>query len=222
MGCLESRRENLEENHLIACQKDLGYSKKSVFLVESTLKQYSTNGYLSYGHLQSFAKSLDIPIQNSQKNNRIEAFYNSIRSREFGYSLRDLLVIGLLLSNGKVSDKLSVLYEIYDENLQNELSLSDIKQVMLPNLIHHSVYSISLLVQDHKLSYMSLAKLKKYIKDLSSITSEAIVKISSLFEPNDLVSRKTFMETLSAIPNTNLTTAEGWRKYMLDTAKNLF
>ena len=128
MGCVQTKEICNEENNMILFEENLGYHLQVSTEVDSVFRKYSSNGYLNSAQFRRACNILGITSINTEESNKIEAFYQKLQNDKSLYPLKDLLVIGVLLSDGNARDKSRLLYEIYDEDNTGNLSFFCIKE----------------------------------------------------------------------------------------------
>ena len=161
MGCLNSKNplDNTEEESKIAVfETSLMFKKLSVVDIDRTFHRFSTNGIMSNSQISRAFDQLHLPFSN------FSSFYNKFLSRG-SYSMRRLICLGILLCNSPHEDKLKVLFQCYDDDLSNTLSISELNE-MLEDLTLISCEFIP----NYALSYYSNdSYLYNYIKHASEL-----------------------------------------------------
>lgn len=217
MGCAEAKELSREEQSIINAEQSLELHLQTCTKVDSVFRKYSTNGFINRQQLARISERLKIPIDNTISNTNILIFYEKLITENNLYPLKDLLVIGILLSEGSALEKSRLLYEIYDENMSNSLDIIDIKNNMFKDIIYHSVYSLSNLVSEEKIGVGLLNKTKKYVEELKSISAVSANKVASLFGVTQDISNDKFVDVFSKILEGSLTSSSGWRRFMAET-----
>ena len=217
MGCVEPKFLDNEEISLINAEEILGFQNRTSKEVDSTIRKYSSNGFLNQSQFSKISEILEINILNTSSNNQIQDFFRKLMTKSGQYPLKDLLVIGILLSEGSPHEKSKLIYEVFDEALTNSLNLLQIKEKVLKCLAYHSSVTLPSLLGPEQLFGTTLLKTKKYLDKIQSITSVSMSKTANVFGLVDVISQEAFSETFGNILDGSLTTASGWRKFMADT-----
>lgn len=217
MGCAETKSITNEEQALIEAEKCLGFELKSAKEVDSVMRKYSSNGYINESQLQKISEILEINIVNTGSNGHIQDFFKKLRNKSDLYQLKDLLIIGILLSDGETTEKSQLIYEAFDEDLSNNMDLYLVKEKIFKTLIYHSAVSLPRLLTSEQLTGTTMLKVQKYLETIVSTTNICISKTANLFGLRNLITQDTFIDIFAKILNGSLTTTTGWRRYMSDT-----
>jgi Ca2+-binding EF-hand superfamily protein len=121
MGCSESRGTRPEEAYLIRAQHTLGFGSHRAAFIDQVIRKYSTGQVVNDSHLQSICRTLDIHTTNYDLNSSITTAFSTLRNPE-GLKLKPLLVLGILCGTGSNQEKAQLLFEVYDEENERQLS----------------------------------------------------------------------------------------------------
>ena len=113
MGCFESRLD--AEEALENAEKNLGFFDKPVELINTTIRKYSHKSKLNQAQLERISNQLSLTI--FPANICVQAFLNYLKKSDNTYSLKELLVIGILLGKGPINEKAGLLYSVFDDFL---------------------------------------------------------------------------------------------------------
>lgn len=217
MGCAETKELTREEQAIINAEETLELHLQHCTEVDSIFRKYSTNGYINHQQLLRISEILGFSVENTLSNKKVHAFFEKLLADNNLYPLKDLLVIGLLLSEGSSEEKSRLLYEIYDVNMSDSLDIYDIKSKMFKDIIYHSVYSLSVLLSEDQIGLGLLNKTKKYVEELISISAVSVNKVANLFGITHDITSEKFVEIFSKILSGTLTNSSGWRRFMAET-----
>ena len=217
MGCAETKIIGSEERSVLAAEQGLGFHEQNATRVDSIIRKYSSNGVINHTHLLRIADVLGLNVSNFSPHTKIDDFFRKLLNSDGFYPLKDLLVIGILLSAGTADEKSRLIYQIYDENLTNSLPVASVQNLILKDLAHHSSQSLPLLVTNDQTPFSNTLKNEKYMSDLASISAAATTKVFSNFMSLTFVNEQKFTETFSRISEGALTTSTGWRGYLVET-----
>jgi hypothetical protein len=216
MGCTETKQIGSEERSVIAAEEGLGLYANTASRVDSIIRKYSSNSLINHTHLTRIAEVLNLTIINTAPHTRVEEFFRKIANKDGFYNLKDLLIIGILLSEGEKDEKARLIYQIYDENLTDSIPLSDIKNKMLMDLAGHSAKNLPVLVTNEQTPFSNVLKNEKYMQDLESILINVVNKVSALFGNVENLNEKKFVEIFSSLVGGSLVTGSGWRIFMME------
>jgi hypothetical protein len=136
----------------------------------------------------------------------VQAFLNSLRKPDGTFSLREFLVLGVLLGKGLPEEKASIMYQIFDEMLDDS-----IERNRLTGEVFKTMSKISIEITPHLIRHNN-----EYIVKLFEKQSVTIKSIIDRFPENLIVcSEKDFVKHMCFIENGNLFTTSGWRSYSL-------
>ena len=143
MGCTFNRSPNeVEEKLICSAEKSLSFHKKSCKEVTQRMHRYCTSFHLSKQQLDQTLKELSI----SQKHlsffqlfleNHEDCYFKfwlPEKTQDCGYSVKRLAVLGILLSNGKVSEKANCLFDLYDIDASKTLDQQELN-IMATDLL---------------------------------------------------------------------------------------
>lgn len=180
MGCLSSRSENefSEMEQLIQdFEKSIGFSILDSFSVDRTFHRYSTNKKMSIVQLEKACSILNLNFK------EFEAFYSKFLFKNT-YQMKKLITLGIVLGNSKDQDKLSLLFQNYDDDISHTLNPDEIKE-MLEDIsevfCEITPYFTMTLNKNNE-------KLFEYIKAFNSIRKSIVAQIlAKIFEDKPFV-----------------------------------
>lgn len=217
MGCVETRNSS-EETAVLVAEKALNFHLQQAARVDSIIRKYSPNGKTNPAQLGRIAEILGIVIFSNPPNTKIDDFFRKIISNEEFYDMKDLLVIGILLSQGDPAVKAGLLYQIFDEELTSRIPMNKITGEVLSKIIEHSCSNLPLLVAQGQSLVTNTIKNEKYVNDMIQAKAMCIKNIGDkLAENGNNVTEATFVDVFSSFNQGSLTSSSGWRKYLIDT-----
>lgn len=202
MGCIEGRADT--EEQLRVAEAELGFKDLPVDLINTTMRKYSYRSKINQAQLERINYQLKLSI--TPPNLYVQAFLNSLRKPDGTFSLREFLVIGVLLGKGLPDEKASIMYQIFDEMLDDS-----IERNRLTGEVFKTMSRISIEITPHLIRHNN-----EYIVKLFEKQSVTIKSIIDRFPENLIVcSEKDFIKHMCFIENGNLFTTSGWRAYSL-------
>ncbi|OMJ82385.1 hypothetical protein SteCoe_16922 [Stentor coeruleus] len=204
MGCMETHLDcPVEELELIKKEMKLPYDIESPSKIDIVHRKYSLGGKINQDQWEQIKSALNFPNDLSFS----ESFYNSF-CENGEYSLRGLVLLGILLSYGNFTDKALLIFEIMDLEYQNILTKADLES-LVSELIDISVNKISLLVEQD-------AKVQKYIRSLKSVEERGKKVILRRFCKGSMIkiTRDEFVERFYKSKCVGLLTTRGIRKLL--------
>ena len=216
MGCAETKN-SAEETAMIEAEKGLNFYSLDANDVDTTIRKYSTNGKVNEAQLFKIAEKLGIQVTNKPPYSKIENMFKKL-CFQGPYELSDLLVIGILLSQGQCSMKSRLLYEVFDETLSNSIHISTMTDLVLAKLADHSSKTLPILLTSEILPNSNMIKNEKYINDMALAKNLVIKTLGARLAVNgEMVTLHTFVEVFRTFYQGSLTSSSGWRKFLIDT-----
>ena len=199
MGCIETRIES--EENLGLAERRMGFSSVSADFINTIMRKYSYKGKINQAQLQKINSQLKLrifPLKYS-----IQVFLNSMRKADHTFSLKEMLVLGILLGAGTNMEKASLIYRVFDEILEDSIEKIRISDEVLMTISRISTdFTPNLVTKD---AYF-LEMLEKQQKVINSIMEKFPVGVLAMNE-------KEFIEWMSSLENGSLMTSVGWREY---------
>ncbi|OMJ91397.1 hypothetical protein SteCoe_6081 [Stentor coeruleus] len=200
MGCIEGRADT--EEQLKEAEANLGFKDLPVDLINTTMRKYSFRSKINQAQLERINYQLKLSIV--PPNFYVQAFLNSLRKSDGTFSLREFLVLGVLLGKGLSEEKASIMYQIFDEMLEDS-----IERNRLTGEVFKTISKISIEITPHLIKHN-----KEYITKLLEKQSMTIKSVINRFPENLIVcNEKDFIKYMCFIENGNLLTTSGWRAY---------
>ena len=199
MGCIDSRFE--AEEQVCIAENRLGFKDIPVDLINTTMRKYSYKSKINQAQLERINDLLNLnffPFVYSTK-----AFINSMLKPDRTFSLKELLVLGILLGCGQAEEKAGLIYLVFDEMLENSIKKIRISTEVLKIISKVSVeYTPNLLSKND------------YFAQLLEKQENVIKSIMEKFPAERLeISEQEFIKWMSNFENGSLLTAKGWRYY---------
>ena len=146
----------------------------------------------------------------------MENFYELLRKNE-QFSVRDLLILGLLLSNGLARQKARLFFEIFDDESNDQLSKSEL-EAMIDDIARFSIRLLPKLVDNSTNPPVSRMKVALYAKELDQIVPNAKENlISSILGSQETIRTHEFANLFNNDENGQLLTPHGFRKFVLNS-----
>ena len=200
MGCFESRVDC--EAALLLAEAGLGFSKHSVEKINITIRKFSHKSKVNQAQLERICNQLSLTI--FPLTFHTQAFLNALRKADSAFSLKELLVIGVCLGSGTTYDKAALIYQIFDEYLENSIEKARVSGEILKTLSKISIEVMPNLIRGDKEYFLNLFEKQPLV----------IKSIINRF-PDDLVVIKEsdFVKSMCFIENGTLLSPNGWREY---------
>ncbi|CAG9322213.1 unnamed protein product [Blepharisma stoltei] len=217
MGCVDSKSSiSIEERAIMIAEEELGYGNKYSRDVDFVHRKYSVSGLINAEQWRDISNSLLIKSENTPRNAKIEDFFSSFKSIDGKLPLRSLLIIGVLLSEGRASDKARLLFEIYDIKNQKSLPKSII-QALVDEMLDISINKLPILVCPHHVANED--EVKKYLKDLRGYQEVSKTAIIARFlgtgeGEEQEISLSVFVKNFEDGVTARLLTAHGLREFV--------
>ena len=219
MGCVETRSTS-EETAVLEAEKGLRFHLEKSVRIDSTIRKFSSNGKINCAQLQRISEVLNIQISDNPPHTKIEDMFRKLISSEGLYEMKDLLVMGILLSEGEAGVKAGLLYQVFDEDLTNKIPISKCKDEVLARLTAHSCKILPSLVTQEQTKVSNTIKNEKYISDMEQVKSTCIESVAGRLAVNgNFVTESTFVEVFRTLNLGSLTSSSGWRRFLIETFK---
>lgn len=120
-------RESLSEPELIIAsnEKALRFHEQSVQRIDLVFRKFSYNELLNTAQFRDSTKVLNV---NFNEGNHIAKFYMSLKTGS-NVSLKQIMIVGILLGSGNFKDKAKLLFQLYDPEGIHKLSLDQVVQI---------------------------------------------------------------------------------------------
>ena len=152
MGCFESRAGN--EEALLLAETRLGFSEHSVDKINTTIRKFSHKSKVNQAQLERICHQLSLTI--FPLTFHTQAFLNALRKADNAFSLKELLVIGVCLGSGTTYDKAALIYQIFDEYLENSIEKARVSGEILKTLSKISIEVMPNLIRGDKDYFLNL------------------------------------------------------------------
>jgi Ca2+-binding EF-hand superfamily protein len=194
MGCIGTRPKFVEEDEQLThkCQA-LGFSRHRIDIVDYALRKYSADGKVNANQLKAVSSALNLHLQNYDTHKTIDKFVASLQvSGQEVISADKLMVTGLLLAQGKLSDRAVALFEVVDREEAGSVDLGRLLHLL--NLWIDAVVGMGVLGEDTDFNL----RIADYCGKCRSSKDRWIATMKGLF-PGDSVTKEAFVrETLKA------------------------
>ena len=115
MGCSGSRSDiTAEEATVINSEHVLGYSELEVTQIDLIHRKYSYAGKILEDQWKDIYISLDLAPNKAYTKQQVINFFDNFKSGPNIFSLKKLLILGILLGNGTIDKKAQLLFETQD------------------------------------------------------------------------------------------------------------
>ncbi|CAG9329717.1 unnamed protein product [Blepharisma stoltei] len=222
MGCLSSRSHSSIEATLVENEKFLGFCQLDAEVTDSIIRKFSFNRKINCSQLSKIAESLNIHIEDYDAHANITKMYNRLKNSDNEILMRDLLTIGILLSKGRNITKATLLFQIFDETLEEEIEITRIKGQVFRTISRNSIYILGALIDENNED--STKRIQNYFKTLKRAEIFAIDNVVDFIlddKRKPTISEKGFVEGMCRFQSGKLLTASGWRKYLASFEEKL-
>lgn len=162
MGCTATKDDmNKEEHCILLGEESLSYSTKTCREVDNSHRKYSFTGKINTLQFSEVTKRLYLSVYISPSD-KLQTFYNFFKTDDDNYSLSSLLVLGLLLSSGKTTEKARILFEIEDK-LNSKTLLRENVQKLAREMIKISCEYLPSLYMTNEVFKVDEENMKKYV-----------------------------------------------------------
>lgn len=216
MGCHQTRVQTPEEDAISLAEQGLRFHLVDVKSCNTLIRKYSTAGRINQLQLEKIALKLNLLVENQAPHTRVACMLDKLRQLAQDFLLEDWLVIGILLSKGGATAKAELLFECFSTH-NAKMNMIDMKNVVLTKLCHSSLTVLGSLVSHHQSVNSNESKTMKYIEDLRSVEIICVNKVAERMASEGMeISVQTFVSTMSSFRNGAMTSATGWRQFLLE------
>lgn len=214
MGCVSAREDlQKEEVAIILMENQLEFFKNNCVFVDGIIRKYSQNNEINESQWKDICEHLEIKVHNTSMCPLVENFYNAMKNNGIFYT-KDLLLVGILLSNGMSRQKARLIFETFDTMCTGKLEKENLGK-MLDEIYKISVLALPSLVNNSTNPPISHKKIKKYKKMLESQYPEAkSMMIKIILKENDDISVREFAKIFDNEENGRLLMPYGFRSFI--------
>lgn len=213
MGCSASRIEvSPVEAQYINGESELLYSSHNVTEVDYIHRKYSFNGEINENQWMNIYRNLNLSLNQSGSPipEAVIEYYNQYKSGST-FKLRDLLVVGILLSIGTVEVKAKLLFDAFDYETNHELSREDLG-LMLEVMYRICVKRAEIIVKQQNDGKVTAEEHKEYLRKMSA--GKELFKekfMNDTMKDRDNVTLKGFLVAVANSEYENIFTTSGFR-----------
>ena len=208
MGCIVSNPEcTTEEIELLKLELIFPYHNQSPKKIDLLHRKYSSDEKINKNQWDSIREYLAV----TDNDYKLKQFYDSFIQNDC-YSLRGLILLGILLSYGNFKDKAKILFEIVDLNCNGFIGKNDLEN-LFDDLFDISVNKFSILLDSHE------KRILRYLKFLKENVKVGKQKIIQYFwrKNKDQMTKKQFIKRFERSRSMKLLTSGGIRKLIYDS-----
>lgn len=171
MGCACSRDEATEEDKLVHAEEQLPFSNhKTKYLSVLYSKYAKSKKELSSIDLSSILA--DLCGKSPQNFNN---FFENFKNSDGTYSLKALLVLSIMVSNGSSNEKANLIFEFF-ENLENKKVTREILSEIISIMLEIAVDKLPLLAPSMSIQSKVFDYVNNTLKRNKILTQEELLK----------------------------------------------
>jgi Ca2+-binding EF-hand superfamily protein len=180
--------------------------------IDFIIRKFSRNFEMNSRQFEDVVKALNLLAINRGKSTKITSFYESFKTPTGTYTMRLLLLCGILLGYGQAHEKARLLFEAYDIENTHSISLEEATK-MVDDLFEVTVNRLSSLVAANQ-GETDPIKVRTYIDKINYRMKNCKAKLLLvLTEGNSVVTRDAFVRVMNSTEYQRLTTSSGLREY---------
>ena len=216
MGCIETHSAS-EESSVVIAEDSLGFHPHQSVYVDSILRKYSANGNINTAQLTKIGEVLSLNLYDNPPFTKTEDTLRRLISSAGTYEVRDLLIIGILLSQGKANVKAGLIYQVFDEDLSNKVTVKFMRDEGMVRIIEHCCKTLPNLVASGQSLGSSTVKNEKYVGEMELARKISVNLICDrLAAAGNAITEATFVDVFGELNGGTLTTATGIRRFVYD------
>ena len=215
MGCGDSRDElNSEEVVLIHAERSLLYHELNPTDIDFICRKYSKEGLINENQWKDIHKRLSTAISLPLPPQQVLDFYKNLQT-DNKFFLREILVLGIILTGSDSQIKAKLIFEAFDENNEKILYKYDLSS-LCSFLVELSVEKTYILISDPRVNKDEIGKFIQKLRDGKKKAKDELLKVclGGNLEVESIKINK-FIEILSIPSNSQLMTLQGIRKLVL-------
>lgn len=222
MGCSDSRaRLSPAEQRFLLGEKELLYSNLESIKVDLVHRKYSNNEKINENQWLNINRNLNLSLNNphSSFSSNIKSYYDQYKENQL-YPLQSLLCLGIVLSQGTITEKARLIFEAFSVNGAKHLpkeTVSEIFNTFFDVFVKKAAVLIKDLpnIQVEQLDHeLVLKHMKAGKKDLKNYF------IRGLLAEGDSVDLKAFIAWASSKDNSFFFDSCGFRKELKRLGRN--
>lgn len=215
MGCYFPRIGiTAEEAAVINFETNLRYSDLSVIYLDKVHRKYSYKGNISESQWKDICNILKLSLSYLDCSQHILNYYENYKGSTYNFSLKKLLILGVLLGDGKPLEKGRLLFEAMDDSgceILNSGQVQDLVEIMVKIACEMNP---RILMKD-EFNDVTFEDLEKYMAKLSRGIKDAIHKaVEEIMKGCDMIRIKEFLSRLSLGEMQSFLSANGVRTYV--------
>ncbi|OMJ73090.1 hypothetical protein SteCoe_28291 [Stentor coeruleus] len=222
MGCTSTKDDiNKEEHCIILGEESLSYSTKTCKEVDNLHRKYSFTNKINTLQFSEVTKRLYLSICTSPSD-KLQTFYAFFKTDDENYSLFSLLVLGLLLSGGKPTEKARILFEIEDK-LNSKTLLRENVQSLVREMIKISCEYLPYLFMTNEDFKVNEDNIKEYVNKIKPNIEKSVDLMTKDFMGGDGKDIKLgdFVNNFRVEETAKLLRPHFIRKYVLQSTKTI-
>ena len=221
MGCSDSRTDITAEEATVAnAEAILEYSHLPAYYTDLIHRKYSYEGKIVEDQWKDIYKTLDLAPNKSYAMQSVVNFFDNFKIGPGEYSLKKLLVLGILLSKGSSEEKARLLFEVQDEAGSGILTtegLDDLIKLMLDISIE---INTKIKIKDD-INQVTEEDIRRYVAKLRRGVGKAQSTIlETILDGSQSITVEEFIRKMSHSTRPELLTAQGLRKFSKSCAEN--
>lgn len=215
MGCYFFRSDiTAEEAAVMNFEMCLGYSELSVIYIDRVQRKYSYKGKISKAQWNDICNILRLAPSSSNSSHHILNYYEGFKDSIDNFSLKKLLILGVMLGNGKPLEKGKLLFEAMDESCCGNLSSEQVRNLFEIMIMIACEMNPRVMLKD-EYNDVAIEDLEKYIAKLSRGKENAIHKVvNEITKGCEIVSSREFLGRLSLREMQSFLSAHGIRTFV--------
>lgn len=216
MGCISDKEQvSSEEKSIILMEDQLEYFKNDCQSVDFIIRKYSSDHLINKAQMEDICTNLEIKIKNSEFCPLTEEFYSKFFQNGF-YSIKDLLFLGILLSNGVSRIKARLIFEIYDPHCENSISEENLSD-MIDTIAEISINKLPTIVSNATNPPASQNAIQVYSGKLLNKFPAAKKKLlKMIIGEAKSISLEKFTEFFDSDETGRIFTPHGFRRFILE------
>ena len=204
---------------MVELEEALGFSQHHVSHLDFYIRKFASDDRMNKNQYKLIGRKLALQLTNSPNTRGADLYYSNLLFYQGEYSRTFLLILAIMLGTGSSADRLRLLFEVYDTELTNKMTVSDMNElVQTMRLI--SLEQVELLVSYELLEKKPAAELKEYLRRIMLVADHVEKEIKRLLFRGD--KHRKFDAVLQAISDpqvARLLTTTGIRTLAIEIYK---
>ena len=215
MGSVNSISElSSEEKTIVDMENQLEFGKNSTAEVDFTIRRYTFDREINSEQWKSIGNELQLKTRAYSHCPKVEEFYASYKNSQGNFSMKEILILGIVLSSGQIGTKARLFFDIYDE-LGEKIINKEAVEDLFDELIKCTLIKLPMLVSNSCNPPVGEKQIQRYASRLLQNMQRAKVEfVDIILEGQSIIELNEFKRRFDLMQNALLLTTFGFRNFV--------